>query len=297
MVALIDNDAAMGWIEDRADEAATALRLELGRRLGGRYNGAWLASRDGVDVVLKPLPPGDAHTFDCVVDALSLVGTLRQRGYPIPRYEAVVTVGELTVTVQELVAGAVPAELDLSTAGQIVDLMRLQADAGRSAGSWASELIARVRPNDGPAQEVLQQSDNAVLRAVAAETRQVAEATWQTLRSSDAVHADMHGENVMLDLDGCVTAVVDWEGARIGDWRWDLAMLAWFHNSPEHPVTTEAAEFLRESLAQATDRPTLAFLAAAAAQTRLATDVRWRGRETLRRDLDVTQRWVRPLWQ
>lgn len=87
MVALIDNDAAMGWIEDRADETATALRLELGRRLGGRYNGAWLASRDGVDVVLKPLPPDDAHTFDRVVDALSLVGTLRQRGYPIPRYE------------------------------------------------------------------------------------------------------------------------------------------------------------------------------------------------------------------
>jgi len=29
VVALIDDDAAMGWIEDCADEAATALQLEL----------------------------------------------------------------------------------------------------------------------------------------------------------------------------------------------------------------------------------------------------------------------------
>ncbi|HEY9293241.1 MAG TPA: phosphotransferase [Microlunatus sp.] len=255
-----------------------------------------MANRDGTDVVLKPLPPGDSFTFDRVVDAVSLTGTLRARGYPVPRYDAVVTVGELTVTVQEVVDGTVPAELDLSTAQQLVRLMELQAEVDRSSSVWASELVARVRPAGGSGQEALEQSDNPDLRAIAEETWEVADATWETLRTTDVVHADLHGENVLVSRDGRIAAVVDWEGAKVGDWRWDLAMLAWFHNSPEHPVAADAAEFLRHSLESVADRSALAFLAAAAAQTRLATAVRWRGPDTLACDLDVTSRWLRPLW-
>ena len=46
------------------------------------------------------------------------------------------------------------------------------------------------------------------------------------VRDDDLVHFDFHHRNALQDVDGRLTAVVDWEGVRQGDSAFDLVTLA-----------------------------------------------------------------------
>ncbi|MEV5327502.1 phosphotransferase [Nonomuraea fastidiosa] len=45
------------------------------------------------------------------------------------------------------------------------------------------------------------------------------------LDGDDLVHTDFHAGNVLVDADGAITGVIDWDGARRGDAAFDLFTL------------------------------------------------------------------------
>lgn len=286
----------MGWIEDRAADAADALGLTLGARLGGRYNGAWAAARaDGAAVVVKPLPPGRAFGFDDVVSAVGLAAMLRRRGYPIPRHVGITEFSSQVAVAQLLVPGRTASTVDAEIAGQLLRMMRLQADIGRRDPAWAHEVTDVESGRPGADLLALTASEQEPVRFLLAETEGVIRGTYAVLRQTDAVHTDLHAENILVSA-GAITAVVDWEGARIGDWRWDLANLAWFHDTEEHSVSPAARSLVRRELVSVTDHEERRLLAATTARQRLITAVESGDITVLRRVVAAIRASVRSTW-
>jgi aminoglycoside phosphotransferase (APT) family kinase protein len=63
--------------------------------------------------------------------------------------------------------------------------------------------------------------------------------------NDDVVHGDFHHRNILVGGDR-VTAVVDWEGARAGDARLDIAKLAfWSETVGRFPAEPDAAIYLK----------------------------------------------------
>jgi aminoglycoside phosphotransferase (APT) family kinase protein len=77
-------------------------------------------------------------------------------------------------------------------------------------------------------------------------------------RSQDIVHNDFHYRNYLCEEDR-VTGVFDWEGAVAGDWRYDLATLA-FWSGLASEYTDEARRLCLQALAAACDPALVAFL-------------------------------------
>jgi aminoglycoside phosphotransferase (APT) family kinase protein len=157
---------------------------------------------------------------------------LRELGYPAPRYVRV----ETNWALHEELPGE-PLEpwtpLSEEIAAQLLSLLELHAApfpaAVTPAGSWrrivASSVLsgarsylrlATLRDHSDRSRELLARCQNAVRRF----GERVPEA-------AEVVHWDFTPDNV-LALGGRVTGVIDWEGARPGDPRFDLVTLAFY---------------------------------------------------------------------
>jgi aminoglycoside phosphotransferase (APT) family kinase protein len=209
------------------DELVRNLGLTVVRQLAGGEWGAYLSRTSaGETVVLKVMPRHWLFGYERVATAVRLAATLRDEGYPIPRYLDVGTVGADVYTVQEAVAGSVPDALALAHVKRLIELWkRHEGGAVRAAQrelNWcerlegerqagkellASGLRPELQPLAGRAMDLLSSADPAVLR------------------SGDVVHGDFHHRN-LLAVGSDVTAVFDWEGAGPGDSRHDLLRLA-----------------------------------------------------------------------
>jgi hypothetical protein len=64
-------------------------------------------------------------------------------------------------------------------------------------------------------------------------------------RTSDVMQNDFHHRNYLADVDA-VTGVCDWEGASVGDWRFDLATLAFWSAVVPEQMSAEGARSLCE---------------------------------------------------
>lgn len=164
--------------------------------------------------------------------AAAVTARLRELGYPAPRYVRV----EADWAIQEEVAGE-PLEpwrpLSAEIARELLSLHELQAEAFPGAGAWAGSWrrvvassvlsgarsylrLATLRDHSARSRELLALCQDAVRRFV------------DRVPEADAiVHWDFTPDNV-LALDGRVTGVIDWEGARPGDPRFDLVTLAFY---------------------------------------------------------------------
>jgi aminoglycoside phosphotransferase (APT) family kinase protein len=89
------------------------------------------------------------------------------------------------------------------------------------------------------------------------------------LRFGDICHGDFHHRNLLTDGD-TVTGIFDWEGAGCGDWRFDVATLAFWCTVAAHQVEAEAVTLTRRRAEQVCDQALLAYFTAALA-TRVLT--------------------------
>ena len=178
--------------------------------------------------------------------AAAVTARLRALGYPAPCYVRV----EEKWALQEELPGE-PLEpwrpLPEGLAAQLLSLHELHAEAFpvAASGSWrrvvASSVLsgarsylrlATLRDHSDDSRELLARCQGAVRRFV------------DRVPDADAiVHWDFTPDNVLVQ-DGKVTGVIDWEGVRAGDPRFDLVTLAFY--APETPLL-EAAVGLMDS--------------------------------------------------
>jgi aminoglycoside phosphotransferase (APT) family kinase protein len=174
--------------------------------------------------------------------AAAVTARLRELGYPAPRYLRV----EAEWALQEELPGE-PLEPWRPLPDEIAaELLRLHAyhaepfpDPAIAAGSWrrvvASSVLsgarsylrlATLRDHSDRSRELLPRCQDAVRRF------------GERVPELDAiVHWDFTPDNV-LTRDGRVSGVIDWEGARRGDPRFDLVTLAFY--APGTPLLERA---------------------------------------------------------
>lgn len=171
-----------------------------------------------------------------------MTARLRELGYPAPRYVRV----EAEWALQEELPGE-PLEpwrpLSDEIAGELIALQELQSEAFPGAGAWAGSWrrvvassvlsgarsylrLATLRDHSDRSRELLARCQDAVRRF------------GERVPELDGiVHWDFTPDNV-LARDGRVTGVIDWEGARPGDPRFDLVTLAFY--APGTPLLERA---------------------------------------------------------
>lgn len=174
--------------------------------------------------------------------AAEVTRRLRDLGYPAPRYVRV----EADWALQEELPGE-PLEpwrpLPERVAAELLALHELHGEAFPQAATWAGSWrrvvfasvlsgarsylrLATLRDHSAHSRELLARCQDAVRRF------------GERVPDTDAiVHWDFTPDNV-LARGGCVTGVIDWEGARPGDPRFDLVTLAFY--APGTPLLERA---------------------------------------------------------
>jgi len=213
----------------------------LGLRFDRRYAGGEIGAERWLD------ESGRAFVLKrgrSAARAAAVTGRLRELGYPAPRYVRV----EEEWALQEELPGE-PLEpwlpLDEPIAARLLELHALHSEARgpEPGGSWrrvvASSVLsgarsymrlATLRDHSKRSRELLARCQEAVRRF------------GDRVPEADAiVHWDFTPDNVLV-RDGSVTGVIDWEGVRAGDPRFDLVTLAFY--APGTPLLDEAMEEL-----------------------------------------------------
>jgi aminoglycoside phosphotransferase (APT) family kinase protein len=215
--------------------------LRFDRRYAGGEIGAerWLDD-DGRAFVLK--------RGRSAARAAAVTARLRELGYPAPRYVRV----EGDWALQDELPGE-PLEpwqpLPEQIAVRLVSLLELHGEAfpTTSAGSWRRVVASSVLSG---ARSYLRL---ATLRDHSARSRDLLARCQDAVRSfgdlvpdADAiVHWDFTPDNVLVGGDR-VTGVIDWEGVRAGDPRFDLVTLAFY--APGTPLLESALDELDPGL-------------------------------------------------
>ena len=205
-----------------AEWAATALYNESGVLLavegpcpGGQVGAAYVRWPDGHRSILKRRQHTDLFGQQAVPDIL------RSAGYPAPATELTARIGDLVVTVQELLPGNGIGCFDEHHLDQAIALNHLQAD--QLTDRPDIPLVNLYLHDDGPGfclHEPLRQHNT----RTAALERWITGVAADHLDGNDALHMDFHPGN-MLATNGTITGVIDWDGAARGDRRLDLVTL------------------------------------------------------------------------
>jgi Phosphotransferase enzyme family len=196
----------------------TAFR-SAGRYVGGEVGAERLLDGDGRAFALKRQPPGFAPL---------VTERLRERGYPAPHY---VVVAE-TYSVQEELPGAPLGGWDVPFTARLLELNDLQEGCAIGTDrSWPATIVESVLEGfeEFMVLETLERhSDEG--RELLACCRSAVERHAHLLTTNDDIaHMDFTADNV-LALDGEITGVIDWGGARSGDRAFDLA--TWSYYAP-----------------------------------------------------------------
>ena len=198
---------------DPVEVAARAGVTLVGQCSGGHIGAFHVILPDGRAGVMKwsEDPAADVR----LSWTLAAIGALRQRGYPIPPYEPLVDGAGAWVVLQEAVDGALSDQVSDELVERIVQLSERQAGVADALGPspghapWGEAVMADLT-RERPA------------RLLLPERPPVSAASFH---DHDAMHLDLHHQNV-LQLDGRLHAVIDWEGCRPGDRVYDLVVFA-----------------------------------------------------------------------
>jgi hypothetical protein len=212
---------ALAWLS--AHDGPT---LELvGRLPGGEVGATELRDAGGRRLVAKVLPASWAET---VAGLPERTRRLRDRGYPVGRHE-VLHVGPFGLLVlQEHAAGLVSDTVSDALLGRLLELNALQAGLGEVVGEgWGANLRRTLTEGaDGFCLHAPLRDHSAATRALLARVEAIGQRLDPArVPDDDVVHTDFHHRNV-LQVDGDVGAVIDWEGSRGGDRTFDLVTLA-----------------------------------------------------------------------
>ncbi|WP_034262712.1 phosphotransferase family protein [Actinospica robiniae] len=232
-------------------------RAEHGR-LGGAIYASWPDGRPAV--VTRFLgPPAEAER------TAEVLGYVRDRGLPVPRYDLVVDLGDSVVLVQERLPSAPPRRLSPARVDALVEINDRFADALAARPDVPAPQLCLYCSGDPCRRYEVLEAHSPRSRGVLDEIlRIVGRREPASMAGSDLVHVDLTAANVLFDEDDRATGVVDWNlGAFRGDRLFALVKTRidreWFVRAPDaDPVENAAAahldEILRDRLAPDTLR-------------------------------------------
>ncbi len=207
------------------ERVAEELGLDVVGRLAGGERGALaVAASDGASLVLKVFPLDEERIL---ANALEVAARVRARGVPVPDPYWTGTTPGRAYTLQARCDGEVPQVFEDAYAAQMLNFWEAHPDAMPEGGEWPERAIGALRVGD-----IEQFAVHGPIRAAGGEAAVLLgeivdvgdSADPSVLRRTDAMHRDWHHRNLLVRGD-TVTAVIDWEAARAGDARLDLALL------------------------------------------------------------------------
>lgn len=203
-------------------------RCRAGQIGAGQIGAAYVGWPDGHWSVLTCGPAGEQW------QAGALAAAARAAGVPAPRYELVADLGDLTAVVQELMPGSSPATITRHTVESMLAVH--ERCRGLLADRADLDPPSLYLLSDGPGfcmHTAMRTYDRRTARLLA-EIHEIGAAVPERLAGEDLVHFDFHPENVLVDDEGTVTAVVDWDGAARSHGALDLMTLRFdlAHRSP-----------------------------------------------------------------
>jgi aminoglycoside phosphotransferase (APT) family kinase protein len=264
------------------DYAGADLEL-LGPAPRGQVGAAFVRWPDGREGVLTR-GHGTAGEVRQTADILRLA---RSRGLPVPLYELVTEVPGAVAIVQERLPGQPPER----AARHVVEAMVALIDRCRGL------LVDRVDvpPPDlhlrrsGPGFSVHESLAAYSPRTVRllAWVREVGKSSQAAMDGDDLVHLDFHPENVLVDEDGTITGIVDWDGVARGDRRFMLVTLR-FSAAPLG-ADPDTVAWLDRLIDAWLDRPTLRAYWAAMSLRQVDWAIRHFGPAEVERDLTLAE--------
>ena len=225
-----------------AEDAVRALSEEHGLQLkvvgkcpGGEVGAYFVDADDGTRYVLKWTDNDDVEFFEHLVPRLN---AMRTDGYLLPRHQSPFRVDAGTLLLQERVDGEWSDEVDANLVDTVLRLNNLQSDRGRGGDTWTNYVRSTlVEGAEGYCVHATLRDHNNSSRSLLEWIREVG-ATVPHLPESDVVHVDFHHRN-MLRRDLRLIAVVDWEGARLGDRAFDLVTFCFGFTHAHAPAGLE----------------------------------------------------------
>jgi aminoglycoside phosphotransferase (APT) family kinase protein len=229
--------------------------------------------------------------------SVGLAERLRAAGYPAPRYLGSGSVAGCVYTLQEVMPGAVPTRL---TAGHVEQALALaERHAGMAAGSpsrWRSYVHALLAGTHEPERVRFARASHPLADRLLAEIEALApRLAGLGLPEGDVVHGDFHHQNLLVEGDR-VTAVLDWEQATAGDWRYDVTWLAFWCRVDVHEVEARAADLAGRRAADVLTQAERAAYAGVAA-CRVVDLVAHHRAELLPRAVGWCESHLAPLWR
>jgi hypothetical protein len=197
---------------------------------GQSGEGAWFAiDDDGRPVVVKWSPDETvAHRYEILLRTLA---ALRARGYPAPSYGPILVVPGATVAVQQRLPGQSGVTATADVVGRVLTINELQVGVTDAPlldhGSWGELIVhSLVVGENGYCQHESLRAWSPRAATLLERIEGVgATTTPSALPVTGVVHYDLHVGNLLVD-DGTLVAVIDWEGASLGDPRFDLVCFA-----------------------------------------------------------------------
>ncbi len=213
-------DAAL-MLRQLAQLTGTVL-TEDGKCPGGEVGAVYVRWPDGHRSVLTSQPPGNGHAAR---QHGVLIAVGRAGGVPAPRYELIAELPCAVAVVQELLPGSVPATVNRSTLDSMIEVNR--CCRGLLADRPDLPVPSLHLLTDGPGyclHEPMARYSRRTARLLAA-IEEVGVSVPAHLNGDDLAHYDFHSGNVLVDSEGTVTGVVDWDGASRGNGDLDLFTL------------------------------------------------------------------------
>jgi aminoglycoside phosphotransferase (APT) family kinase protein len=225
------------------DAINEAFDLELtfrGPAGGGNVGAGYVTDRGGRRLVLTWQPDTLATRHREIAE---LVDIARARGVPAPRYEHVLQIGADVAVLQEQLPGSAPKR----ATPELADAMVALNDRCRGALTGrddvaAAELYLR-RSGPGFCLHEPLQEYSARTRRLLARIRRIGATAPAIAAGDDLVHLDFQSANVLVDDDGTLSGIVDWDGAARGDADLDLVVLLFgLHATGAAPATIVCLE-------------------------------------------------------
>lgn len=212
-----------------AINARHGLQLIPGMRYAWGEQGA-LAVHDATGATFVLKWSADAGMDERVHRARLVTEHLRDWGYPVPRYLFEGVVDDLHYSLQEALPGRPIGSVSLTHLPRLLELNALQRGASPlPAGDWPQWIVGSVL--DGfdsycvlASLEGYSRSTRALLAEVQSLAVRYSNAACPTI---DIVHFDFNPVNI-LDDDGQISGVVDWDGATSGDCAFDVVTLLFY---------------------------------------------------------------------
>lgn len=278
-----------------AEEVASALDLVVVERLsGGIFGASIVTTPSGSKAVFKVLPDDQHWSVGRVRRAVGMAERMREDGYPIPRFLDVGVAAGRVFTLQELINGTTPDRLLRQHAESLIKLQQHQVGIVEPDPGWATELVHSIRANDGEVQTLLRSVGTGDVLVLLDEVLAIGEhIDPAAFNTSDVVHGDFGAYNALVHGED-VVAVIDWEGARVGDSRADLVNLACY-STPEN-ADADAITLLENEIA-AMPHDVSAALTAKFVLDKLYFALRIGDHDTLQWTIGLSDRWARPRWR